>query len=140
MSLQLHETVYGKRFFEHQLPELIKAINRNAAAIEKQNEIVEKQNEISDKTQEILKDQVETTKKMIQPQKSSYEEVIIEEIYLTGMALGLPIDEDSIESIVHDVLEKDFVWENLKQFITEKLQEIEEKKKNSPIVQFKKKD
>ena len=26
MGLQFHETKYGKRFFDHQLPELIKAI------------------------------------------------------------------------------------------------------------------
>lgn len=30
MGLQFHETGYGKRFFECQLPELIKAINRLA--------------------------------------------------------------------------------------------------------------
>lgn len=36
MGLQLHETVYGKNFFEHQLPSLIKAINRVADALENQ--------------------------------------------------------------------------------------------------------
>ena len=30
MGLQFHETVYGKRFFENQLPALINAINRLA--------------------------------------------------------------------------------------------------------------
>ena len=30
MGIQFHETVYGKRFFESQLPALIKAINRLA--------------------------------------------------------------------------------------------------------------
>lgn len=30
MGLQFHETGYGKRFFDHQLPELINAINRLA--------------------------------------------------------------------------------------------------------------
>ena len=30
MGLQLHETIYGKNFFEHQLPSLINAINRVA--------------------------------------------------------------------------------------------------------------
>ncbi len=30
MGIQFHETVYGKRFFENQLPALIKAINRLA--------------------------------------------------------------------------------------------------------------
>ncbi len=34
MGLQFHETVYGKRFFEGQLPSLIKAINRLADAKE----------------------------------------------------------------------------------------------------------
>lgn len=37
MGIQFHETGYGKRFFEHQLPELIKAINRLADAIEENN-------------------------------------------------------------------------------------------------------
>jgi hypothetical protein len=36
---ELHETVYGKKFFSSQLPELIKAINRNAEAIEESNRI-----------------------------------------------------------------------------------------------------
>jgi len=36
MGLQLHETVYGKNFFEYQLPSLIKAINRVADALEEQ--------------------------------------------------------------------------------------------------------
>ena len=30
MGFQLHETMYGKNFFEHQLPALIRAINRLA--------------------------------------------------------------------------------------------------------------
>ena len=41
MGFQLHETVYGKRFFEGQLPSLIKAINRLADAKEKELETVE---------------------------------------------------------------------------------------------------
>ena len=32
-----HETVYGKRFFDSQLPELIKTLKRIADALEKQN-------------------------------------------------------------------------------------------------------
>lgn len=32
------ETVYGKRFFDSQLPKLIKALERIADALEKQNE------------------------------------------------------------------------------------------------------
>jgi hypothetical protein len=33
MSFQFHDTVYGHRFFDHQLPELIKALNRVADAM-----------------------------------------------------------------------------------------------------------
>lgn len=36
MSLQFHETVYGKNFLEYQLPSLIQAINRVADALEGQ--------------------------------------------------------------------------------------------------------
>ena len=36
MGLQFHETGYGKRFFDVQLPSLIKALNRVADANEKQ--------------------------------------------------------------------------------------------------------
>lgn len=32
-----HETMYGKRFFDSQLPKLIKALERIADALEKQN-------------------------------------------------------------------------------------------------------
>ena len=35
MGFQLHETMYGKNFFEHQLPALIRAINRLADVDEK---------------------------------------------------------------------------------------------------------
>ena len=35
MGLQFHETGYGKRFFDAQLPSLIKAINRLADTNEK---------------------------------------------------------------------------------------------------------
>lgn len=31
---QFHETIYGKRFFEKQLPDLIKALERIAKALE----------------------------------------------------------------------------------------------------------
>ena len=40
---QFFETGYGKRFFESQLPELIKSINRLADAIEEQNELKEEE-------------------------------------------------------------------------------------------------
>ena len=39
MGPQLHETPYGRQFFDSQLPNLIKAINRLAEAVEKQNEL-----------------------------------------------------------------------------------------------------
>lgn len=37
-----HETMLGKRFFENQLPKLIKELKRIADALEKQNELKEK--------------------------------------------------------------------------------------------------
>lgn len=40
---QFHETVYGKRFFDSQLPKLIKTLERIADALEKQNELKEKE-------------------------------------------------------------------------------------------------
>lgn len=43
MGPQFFETIYGKRFFESHLPELIKSINRLADAIEEQNEIKEEE-------------------------------------------------------------------------------------------------
>lgn len=39
-----HETQYGKRFFDSQLPRLIKSLERIANALEKQNENKEKEN------------------------------------------------------------------------------------------------
>ena len=38
MGFQLHETVYGKNFVGNQLPELIRAIERVADAIENRND------------------------------------------------------------------------------------------------------
>lgn len=38
----LHETMYGKTFFEHQLPTLIESLERIAVALEKNNELREK--------------------------------------------------------------------------------------------------
>ncbi len=43
MSLQFHETVRGRNFFEVQLPKLIKAIDKMAAAIEERNELLKEQ-------------------------------------------------------------------------------------------------
>lgn len=37
--MQLHETGFGRRFFESQLPKLIKELGRIADALEKQNEL-----------------------------------------------------------------------------------------------------
>ena len=39
MGLQFHETVRGARFFDHEVPTLIKSINRLAAAIEESNRL-----------------------------------------------------------------------------------------------------
>lgn len=36
--MQFHETPYGKRFFDSQLPKIIKALERIADALEKANE------------------------------------------------------------------------------------------------------
>ena len=42
---QFHETGYGKKFFQKQLPDLIKAMERIANALEEQNELLkEKEN------------------------------------------------------------------------------------------------
>ena len=50
MGPQFHETGYGRTFFQSQLPNLIKAINRLADAMEKQNELKreEKKNDQSE--------------------------------------------------------------------------------------------
>lgn len=40
---QFHETWYGKRFFDSQLPKLIKEFGRIADALEKANELKEKE-------------------------------------------------------------------------------------------------
>ena len=41
MGMQFHETVYGKRFFEQQLPALTKALNRVADVCEKKQNATE---------------------------------------------------------------------------------------------------
>lgn len=43
MGPQFHETGYGRDFFQSQLPNLIKAIDRLADALEKQNELKEEE-------------------------------------------------------------------------------------------------
>ena len=40
--IQFYETVMGKKFFNSDIPQLIKGINRLAEAIEKQNELTQK--------------------------------------------------------------------------------------------------
>lgn len=44
MGPEFHLSPYGKRFFESQLPRLINAIDRLAAALEKQNGEVKEEN------------------------------------------------------------------------------------------------
>lgn len=39
----LHETGFGRRFFENQLPNLIRELGRIADALEKQNKLKEKE-------------------------------------------------------------------------------------------------
>lgn len=43
MGPQFHETGYGRTFFQSQLPNQIKALNRLADAMEKQNELKEEE-------------------------------------------------------------------------------------------------
>jgi len=43
--MAFHDTVLGRRFFEGQLPKLIKELGRIADALEKQNELKEKEKE-----------------------------------------------------------------------------------------------
>lgn len=46
--MQFHETQYGKKFFDSQLPKLIKELGRIADALEKANEKKENEKEASD--------------------------------------------------------------------------------------------
>jgi len=39
---EFHNTMMGKKYYEHDLPKLIESQNRLAAAIEKQNQLNEK--------------------------------------------------------------------------------------------------
>ena len=57
MGLQFHETVRGARFFDHEVPTLIKSINRLAAAIEESNRL---QQEAAAKTATTPATQAET--------------------------------------------------------------------------------
>lgn len=42
---RFHETGYGRKFFERQLPDLIRAVERVADALEKQNKLLEEKEE-----------------------------------------------------------------------------------------------
>lgn len=43
--IPFHETVYGKRFFDKQLPDLIKALTRIADALENKNKNEKKEHD-----------------------------------------------------------------------------------------------
>lgn len=47
MGIQFHETVRGAKFFDHQLPQLIKALNRVADEMEKKRLADEKKNNLT---------------------------------------------------------------------------------------------
>lgn len=48
--MEFFQTGYGRMFFEHQLPELIKAINKNADELKRMNDLEEsKQKKDEDK-------------------------------------------------------------------------------------------
>ena len=51
MGLQFHETVRGARFFDHDLPALIKAINRLSDELAKNRELEEKKREEKEKSE-----------------------------------------------------------------------------------------
>lgn len=50
--MQFHETGYGKRFFESQLPKLIKALERIADALENEKKPLKKEVKHSVKAEE----------------------------------------------------------------------------------------
>lgn len=43
MAIQFHETVRGAKFFDHDVPKMIKATNRLAEAVERSNALAERQ-------------------------------------------------------------------------------------------------
>lgn len=47
---KFHETGYGRRFFEKQLPDLIKAVERVADALEERNELLKRKSYKNDLT------------------------------------------------------------------------------------------
>ena len=54
MGLHFHETVRGAKFFDHDIPALIKAINRLSDELKKSRELEERK--IAEKEAEIKKD------------------------------------------------------------------------------------
>lgn len=46
MGINFHETVMGRRFFEGQLPALIKAIEANTAEMKRANDLKEKEQKL----------------------------------------------------------------------------------------------
>ena len=46
MGINFHETVMGRRFYDAQLPSLIKSIDRLAKAVEEQNALLKEGKEV----------------------------------------------------------------------------------------------
>lgn len=49
MSIQFFQSVMGHKFYEADVPHLIRALERIATALEKQNELAEKRKEVENK-------------------------------------------------------------------------------------------
>ena len=47
-GIQFHDTVYGRRFFEHQLPKLIGGVERLSEDVERLASAIERQNELKE--------------------------------------------------------------------------------------------
>ncbi len=56
MGLQFHETVRGARFFDHDIPALIKAMNRLADELEKNRKLEEEKRKKEKEKSEIKKE------------------------------------------------------------------------------------
>jgi|GEM_PF-4193669 len=79
MSIPFHNTGYGRRFFDQQLPDLIKAIHRMAKAQEENNELMREYIELSKKNIDIQlesfqlqKDHVQQHQEMLNIEKTIY--------------------------------------------------------------------
>lgn len=87
MAMQFHESSYGRRFFDMQLPNLIKAVNRLAAAMEEANsvkpadttKVIERPNTQEENTYTVL---AEVTKALMAYSAENVDVVLNEE---TGM-------------------------------------------------------